>query len=79
MRHTFARQIWASMFSLVMMAALTCTPAAAAGSADAFIVVDAGSGRILNARNPDLQLYPASMTKIMTLYLTFEALSQGRL
>ncbi len=52
---------------------------ARAQSADSFIVVDAGTGRILNARNPDVQLYPASMTKIMTLYLTFEALSQGRL
>ena len=53
-------------------------PAQAAG-ADSFIVVDANSGRVLNAMNPDLRLYPASMTKIMTLYMTFEALSQGRL
>jgi len=45
----------------------------------ASIVVDAKSGEVLYEQSPDAQRYPASITKIMTLYLTFEALKEGRL
>lgn len=45
----------------------------------AHIVIEASTGYVLNARNPDKQLYPASLTKLMTLYLTFDALEEGRL
>ena len=45
----------------------------------AAIVVDANTGEVLYARRADEQRYPASITKILTLYLTFEALSTGRL
>jgi D-alanyl-D-alanine carboxypeptidase len=45
----------------------------------AAIVVDASSGEVLYERNPDAQRYPASISKIMTLYLTFEAVASGRL
>ena len=44
----------------------------------AHILVDAGTGAILEAENADQVLYPASLTKMMTLYLTFEALHSGR-
>ncbi len=53
------------------------------GDADArryaSIVIDGETGRVLHARNPDRRVYPASLTKIMTLYLTFEAIEAGRL
>src|SRR5277367_641355 len=45
----------------------------------AAIVMDAATGEVLYERNPDAERYPASISKIMTLYLTFEALSTGRL
>ena len=45
----------------------------------AAIVVDAKTGEVLYAKRADSPRYPASITKIMTLYLTFEALSSGRL
>lgn len=45
----------------------------------ASIVVDAASGRVLEAANPDAPRYPASLTKMMTLYLTFEALRDHRI
>jgi D-alanyl-D-alanine carboxypeptidase (penicillin-binding protein 5/6) len=45
----------------------------------AAIVVDAKSGEILYAKHADSPRYPASITKIMTLYLTFEALAAGKL
>ncbi len=43
------------------------------------IVIDAESGRILHATNADSLRHPASLTKMMTLYLTFQALEAGRL
>lgn len=43
----------------------------------AAIVVDAGSGEVLFARRADSPRYPASITKVMTLYLVFEALRDG--
>ena len=45
----------------------------------AAIVMDASNGEVLFEKNADSQRHPASITKIMTLYLTFEALSSGRL
>src|SRR5262249_29794303 len=43
------------------------------------IVVDANSGGILHATNPDALRHPASLTKMMTLYLLFERLEQGKI
>ncbi|WP_374596884.1 serine hydrolase [Brevundimonas sp.] len=70
--------------SLALIAGLAFTPAATppvAQSGDntryAAIVVDAETGEVLFARNADARRYPASITKLMTLYLTFESLSKG--
>lgn len=46
---------------------------------DAMLVIDAESGRELEAVAADDKRYPASLTKMMTLYLAFEALDGGRL
>jgi D-alanyl-D-alanine carboxypeptidase len=45
----------------------------------AAIVVDAKTGEVLYDQSPDARRYPASITKIMTMYLAFEQLSSGRL
>lgn len=45
----------------------------------AHIVVDANSGDVLNASNADSLRHPASLTKIMTLYLLFERLEAGKM
>src|SRR5262249_10591079 len=42
------------------------------------IVVDANSGAVMQATNADSPRHPASLTKIMTLYLLFERLEQGK-
>jgi D-alanyl-D-alanine carboxypeptidase len=42
-------------------------------------VVDGNSGQVLHASNPDALRHPASLTKIMTLYLLFEQLEAGKL
>ncbi|MDP3802437.1 D-alanyl-D-alanine carboxypeptidase family protein [Brevundimonas sp.] len=71
--------------TLLLIAGLAVTPTTAplvAQSSDnaryAAIVVDAESGEVLFARHADSRRYPASITKVMTLYLTFEALSEGK-
>jgi len=43
------------------------------------IVVDAKTGKVLFAENPDAPRHPASITKVMTLYLLFEQLDRGKL
>src|SRR5271170_5726711 len=69
--------------AMVFAFAATAAPAAAEGLFGqvryAAIVVDASNGEVLYAKRADDLRYPASITKIMTLYLTFEALSTGRL
>ncbi|MGE3247384.1 MAG: serine hydrolase [Beijerinckiaceae bacterium] len=45
----------------------------------ASIVIDANSGRVLQASNPDAPRFPASITKVMTLYMLFEQLEAGRM
>ena len=45
----------------------------------ASIVVDANTGKVLQATNADSHRHPASLTKIMTLYLLFERLEAGRI
>ena len=46
-------------------------------SKDAAIVVDGASGHVIYSRNADLPRFPASLTKMMTLYVLFEALDKG--
>ncbi|GBD44031.1 D-alanyl-D-alanine carboxypeptidase DacF [bacterium HR40] len=52
---------------------------AAYARTEAAIVVEAGNGRVLHERGADLPIYPASLTKMMTLYLLFEAVDRGEL
>ncbi|RAU20705.1 D-alanyl-D-alanine carboxypeptidase [Paramagnetospirillum kuznetsovii] len=56
--------------------AASASPAAAGKYAS--IVIDADSGAILHAANPDSRSYPASLTKVMTLFLMFDELDAGR-
>ncbi len=53
--------------------------AAARRSRVSEIVVDASTGTVLFSQAPDAARRPASLTKLMTLYLAFEALADGRL
>ena len=53
--------------------------AAVAAPYRAVLVADMDSGRVLYQENATVPNYPASLTKIMTLYLTFDALEHGRL
>jgi D-alanyl-D-alanine carboxypeptidase len=70
-----AIRVWLAILAVTGLA-LTGAPASAGRYAD--IIVDVGSGRVLHAEDADAMRYPASLTKIMTLYLTFDALKTGR-
>ncbi len=50
-----------------------------AAEAPVALLVDLDSGQVLHARNPDRRFMPASVTKVMTLYLAFELMKAGRL
>ncbi|MEM7644748.1 MAG: D-alanyl-D-alanine carboxypeptidase family protein [Pseudomonadota bacterium] len=43
------------------------------------VIIDHNTGQVLLSKNADLPLPPASMSKLMTLYMAFEALEDGRL
>ena len=43
------------------------------------IAIDMKTGEIISSENPDIVRHPASLTKLMTLYLTFEALEKGKI
>jgi D-alanyl-D-alanine carboxypeptidase len=54
-------------------------PAAARGSRHAAMILDANTGAVLHSQDGDEQRHPASLTKMMTLYLAFETIESGRL
>ena len=65
---------WAPSAFLAAFLVLFAPPAWAKYAA---FVVDANDGRVLHSVNADTRNYPASLTKMMTLYLIFEALDTG--
>jgi D-alanyl-D-alanine carboxypeptidase len=73
---------WAGLAASVLagLFALTTTARAQIGSARySSIVVDARTGEVLEAANPDAPRHPASLAKLMTLYMAFEALRDRRI
>src|SRR6185295_11331310 len=73
------RITFAFVLSLLALAILGQLAPAEARPVQATIVVDAATGEVLQASNADTSTYPASLTKMMTLYLLFEALQDGRI
>lgn len=66
------------LVGFVLLALVAAMPMAAKAAQYAAIVIDAQTGEVLNAVEPDAQSYPASLTKMMTLYLLFDALKSGK-
>ena len=65
----------------MLILSLAGRPALAQVGSDRYasIVIDARSGAVLSSANPDEPRYPASLTKMMTIYMLFEALRDRRL
>ena len=55
------------------------SPGGAMAAPYAAMVMDARSGEVLHSRNADTRLHPASLTKMMTLYIAFEAVRLGEM
>lgn len=58
---------------------LWTAPLAGIAAPYAAMVIDARSGEVLHARNADTRLHPASLTKMMTLYIAFQAIENGEI
>ncbi|MEM6440244.1 MAG: D-alanyl-D-alanine carboxypeptidase family protein [Pseudomonadota bacterium] len=74
-----ARPGWVAILLLAVWLAPAVAPAPAGAAPYAALVMDARTGQVLHARSADRRLHPASLTKMMTLYMAIEAVKQGRL
>ena len=72
----FARLL-SFVFVAALMAVIAASPLRAAPYAA--IVIDARTGEVLYAENADTRLHPASLTKMMTLYIAFEEIQRGNI
>ncbi|MDQ7071302.1 MAG: serine hydrolase [Rhodobacterales bacterium] len=58
---------------------LIVVPLSAVAAPYAAFVIDARTGKVLHSRNADTKLHPASLTKMMTLYVVFQAIERGEI
>jgi len=65
--------------NLILLVAALALVAPRAVHAEAWLVVEADTGKVLQADNATMPWYPASVTKIMTAYVTLKAVKEGRL
>lgn len=63
----------------VAMTALGLLAAPRPASAEALLLIEADTGKVLQAENATYPWYPASVTKLMTAYVTLTAVKQGRI
>ncbi len=69
---------WAAILVMAASLSVALGTSAHANPKYAAIVVNGVDGKVLFSRNADARRYPASLTKVMTLYMLFEALEEGR-
>jgi len=67
------------LFLAVIFCLLAFAPIKTMAAPYAAFVIDARNGKVLHARNADTRLHPASLTKMMTLYIAFEAIKNGEI
>ncbi|MDY0872979.1 D-alanyl-D-alanine carboxypeptidase [Dongia rigui] len=70
-------RLFGAALAILALTSVLGLTAAQAKPVAASIVVDAETGEVLSRSNADAQTYPASLTKMMTLYLLFDALDKG--
>ena len=76
------RHIQPARFGLFVFTAiwfLVIMPLSLAAAPYAAFVMDARTGEVLHSRNADTRLHPASLTKMMTLFIAFEASQRGEI
>lgn len=68
---------WVALLMAAPTAAQVTTPAPPTIPATSYVLMDHQTGDILASREPDLRLPPASITKVMTLYIAFDEITKG--
>ena len=63
----------------ILAVVFICYAAVAEAQQLATLVMDARTGQVLKAVNADTRVHPASLTKMMTLYIVFDQVQRGRL
>ena len=77
-----ARRISSARFGLFVITAiwlLIVLPLSAMAAPYAAQVIDSRTGKVLHSHNANTRLHPASLTKMMTLYIAFEAVERGEI
>lgn len=72
------KKVFVALFVAVILL-MSAVPAGAEPSVKAELLMDFETGQILYAENIDQALPPASITKLMTMHLIFEAIAEGRI
>ncbi|WP_337266290.1 D-alanyl-D-alanine carboxypeptidase [Oryzifoliimicrobium ureilyticus] len=67
------------LLAALMTAAMTIAAPVMASAGSASLILDARNGRILASENADAINHPASLTKMMTIYMAFDAMKRGKL
>lgn len=67
------------LVTVTLTVVLALAPSGAGAAPFAALVMDARSGEVLYSKNADTRLHPASLTKMLTLYIAFEAIERGEI
>ena len=78
-RYWSAWLLGAALVPSMVLANTALVPSPPTINADSYLLVDFDTGAVLVEHNPDLQLPPASLTKLMTAYILAEEVALGRL
>jgi D-alanyl-D-alanine carboxypeptidase len=78
-QRAYARSVLWIMGVVLSIGMALAPPSSVQAAPYAAVVVDARTGEVLHSRNADTRLHPASLTKMMTLYIAFEAVRNGEI
>ncbi len=76
---TLTRFLAAGVLAIASLASHAQAPQAPEIAARAYLLMDVSAGQVLAAKEPDAPVEPASLTKLMTAYLVFDALKSRKL
>lgn len=75
----FSTHLWRHFCGAFLAFALLASFTPSAEAKYASLIIEADTGRVLHSVNADTRNYPASLTKMMTLYMVFDALERGEI
>lgn len=79
MKTRLGQYVRQTLLCALLIVAVQLAPIRSDAAPYADIVIDARTGEVLHEENADARLHPASLTKMMTLYVAFEAIKRGEI